>query len=153
MNDVLPKPFTKEGLLNMLEKYLSHLKANEGQIPPQLNFNEHDNRIIEEQGNIMAKSGLKYSESSSKSPQNAVLYGRPPADTDGGPIGEAPSAVEDTTYANIIPGYLGDSSAPRATGTFPSPETLAHGIRRGASEMDDNQQQLMGLDANKKTRY
>lgn len=26
MNDVLPKPFTKEGLLNMLEKYLDHLK-------------------------------------------------------------------------------------------------------------------------------
>jgi osomolarity two-component system, response regulator SKN7 len=26
MNDVLPKPFTKEGLLNMLEKHLQHLK-------------------------------------------------------------------------------------------------------------------------------
>lgn len=26
MNDVLPKPFTKEGLLSMLEKHLSHLK-------------------------------------------------------------------------------------------------------------------------------
>ena len=28
MNDVLPKPFTKEGLLTMLEKHLGHLKAN-----------------------------------------------------------------------------------------------------------------------------
>lgn len=26
MNDVLPKPFTKEGLLTMLEKHLGHLK-------------------------------------------------------------------------------------------------------------------------------
>ena len=26
MNDVLPKPFTKEGLLGMLEKHLGHLK-------------------------------------------------------------------------------------------------------------------------------
>ena len=26
MNDVLPKPFTKDGLLNMLEKHLGHLK-------------------------------------------------------------------------------------------------------------------------------
>jgi len=26
MDDVLPKPFTKEGLLNMLEKHLGHLK-------------------------------------------------------------------------------------------------------------------------------
>jgi osomolarity two-component system response regulator SKN7 len=152
MNDVLPKPFTKEGLLNMLEKYLSHLKANEGQIPTQLNFNEHDNRIIVEQGNIMAKSGLKYSQSPSKSPQNAVLYGRPPSDAVEDPIGETPSVVEDTAYANLIPGYLGDSTAPRTTGTFPSPGALAHGIRRGASEMDGSQQQLMGLDA-KKTRY
>jgi osomolarity two-component system response regulator SKN7 len=28
MNDVLPKPFTKEGLLNMLEKHLAHLKRS-----------------------------------------------------------------------------------------------------------------------------
>ncbi len=28
MNDVLPKPFTKEGLLTMLEKHLGHLKTN-----------------------------------------------------------------------------------------------------------------------------
>lgn len=29
MNDVLPKPFTKEGLMNMLEKHLSHLKKSQ----------------------------------------------------------------------------------------------------------------------------
>ena len=38
MNDVLPKPFTKEGLLNMLEKHLGHLKkipdGMEGLPPP-----------------------------------------------------------------------------------------------------------------------
>lgn len=34
MNDVLPKPFTKEGLLNMLEKHLAHLKKhNQGMEP------------------------------------------------------------------------------------------------------------------------
>jgi osomolarity two-component system response regulator SKN7 len=30
MTDILPKPFTKEGLLNMLEKHLLHLKAARG---------------------------------------------------------------------------------------------------------------------------
>jgi len=30
MNDVLPKPFTKEGLLSMLDKHLSHLKKHHG---------------------------------------------------------------------------------------------------------------------------
>lgn len=43
MNDVLPKPFTKEGLLHMLEKHLAHLKkpiadvgnpSAPGMIPP-----------------------------------------------------------------------------------------------------------------------
>lgn len=29
MNDVLPKPFTKEGLLNMLDKHLGHLKKSD----------------------------------------------------------------------------------------------------------------------------
>ena len=35
MNDVLPKPFTKEGLLTMLEKHLGHLKSGrEGDAVP-----------------------------------------------------------------------------------------------------------------------
>ncbi|KXL45066.1 MAG: hypothetical protein FE78DRAFT_80321 [Acidomyces sp. 'richmondensis'] len=34
MNDVLPKPFTKEGLLNMLEKHLSHLKKHTANMDP-----------------------------------------------------------------------------------------------------------------------
>ena len=34
MNDVLPKPFTKEGLISMLEKHLSHLKKHPGSIDP-----------------------------------------------------------------------------------------------------------------------
>ena len=39
MNDVLPKPFTKEGLLHMLEKHLPHLKKPvshmDGMVAPQ----------------------------------------------------------------------------------------------------------------------
>ena len=35
MNDVLPKPFTKEGLLNMLEKHLHHLKRPDFDLMPQ----------------------------------------------------------------------------------------------------------------------
>lgn len=34
MNDVLPKPFTKEGLLNMLEKHLDHLKKSSQNLDP-----------------------------------------------------------------------------------------------------------------------
>lgn len=34
MNDVLPKPFTKEGLVNMLDKHLSHLKKQPAGLDP-----------------------------------------------------------------------------------------------------------------------
>ena len=30
MNDVLPKPFTKEGLISLLDKHLGHMKKNSG---------------------------------------------------------------------------------------------------------------------------
>ncbi|SCV69536.1 BQ2448_2556 [Microbotryum intermedium] len=45
MNDILPKPFTKEGLLGMLEKHLIHLKVMQqmAEIPRALGFT--DNQI------------------------------------------------------------------------------------------------------------
>ncbi|SDA06610.1 BZ3501_MvSof-1269-A2-R1_Chr4-2g06656 [Microbotryum saponariae] len=45
MNDILPKPFTKEGLLGMLEKHLIHLKVIQqmAEIPRALGFT--DNQI------------------------------------------------------------------------------------------------------------
>ena len=36
MNDVLPKPFTKEGLLSMLEKHLGHLKKMPNGMDPMV---------------------------------------------------------------------------------------------------------------------
>ncbi|GAA5992468.1 hypothetical protein JCM10908_000831 [Rhodotorula pacifica] len=43
MNDVLPKPFTKENLLSMLEKHLVHLKLMQqmAEIPRALGFTDH----------------------------------------------------------------------------------------------------------------
>lgn len=40
MNDILPKPFTKEGLLDMLEKHLDHFKVVQqmAEIPRALGF-------------------------------------------------------------------------------------------------------------------
>ena len=56
MNDILPKPFTKEGLLSMLDKHLTHLKVmhairnsvvprGAGGIPP-LNDENFDQALI-----------------------------------------------------------------------------------------------------------
>ena len=62
MNDVLPKPFTKEGLLQMLEKHLAHLKK------PMA----HMDGIVAPQPLATARQVLKEEESPAKSPATAT---------------------------------------------------------------------------------
>ena len=54
MNDVLPKPFTKEGLMTMLDKHLGHLKKNP---PPNM-----------DSMGVPGKPSIKDEESPGKSP-------------------------------------------------------------------------------------
>lgn len=58
MNDVLPKPFTKEGLLTMLEKHLGHLKSQK----------DGDNIQPSSATHAQPRAGLKEETSSTKSP-------------------------------------------------------------------------------------
>jgi osomolarity two-component system response regulator SKN7 len=67
MNDVLPKPFTKEGLLHMLEKHLAHLKKPghggiEAMVPPP---------------NQSTRQSLKDEESPAKSPATTSNWNSP----------------------------------------------------------------------------
>ncbi|KAK4999117.1 kinase-regulated stress-responsive transcription factor skn7 [Elasticomyces elasticus] len=74
MNDVLPKPFTKEGLLSMLEKHLAHLKKQ----PPGL---EH--MVPQPPGppqalaHTSAKASLKSEESPATSPATVSNWNSP----------------------------------------------------------------------------
>lgn len=61
MNDVLPKPFTKEGLLQMLEKHLAHLKKPLA----------HMDGIVAPQPLATAGRIMKEEESPAKSPVTA----------------------------------------------------------------------------------
>ncbi|KAH0609327.1 uncharacterized protein H6S33_012813 [Morchella sextelata] len=150
MNDVLPKPFTKEGLLKLLERCLSHLKVNKntGQIPHQLSFNGPDN----DNGGPLVKptNSLKYSHSPSKSP-NLAIYGRSPNDIDEDPIGEAASAL-DNSYLNMMGPYVDNNNTHDQASNYSSPANSSRGLRRGASEMDDHPSHLGGIDI-KKARY
>lgn len=156
MNDVLPKPFTKEGLLKLLERTLGHLKANKdaGQIPTQLSFNGPDNRIIEENGGTLVKAAntLKYSHSPSKSPQNLGLYGRSTTDIGEDPVEGTPTALDDGSYLHMMGPYVDNPNAHDQGSNFPSPANSSRGIRRGASEMDEHPHHLAGVDI-KKPRY
>lgn len=60
MNDVLPKPFTKEGLLQMLEKHLAHLKKPVSHLP--------SDTIVAPQPMAAARQIMKEEESPAKSP-------------------------------------------------------------------------------------
>lgn len=62
MNDVLPKPFTKEGLLHMLEKHLAHLKKP---------ISHMEGGMVAPQPLASTRQVLKEEESPAKSPATA----------------------------------------------------------------------------------
>jgi osomolarity two-component system response regulator SKN7 len=91
MNDVLPKPFTKEGLLHMLEKHLAHLKKPihqiEGMVPPQLL--------------ATTRQSLKDEESPAKSPATASNWNSPGQIPGVSPVG---SSVNEE-FMNTVQGH------------------------------------------------
>jgi osomolarity two-component system response regulator SKN7 len=153
MNDVLPKPFTKEGLLNMLEKYLSHLKGEkDSRIPPQPGFLDRNNGIVQGNRSSVSKGGTKYSQSPPKSPRDFGIYGRAPEGTGQTSVRQSPPIGDDNAYVSLLGGLLNDSVPPRNSASiFSSPGGSSIGVRRSASEMDDSHP-LMGVDP-KKPRY
>jgi len=84
MNDVLPKPFTKEGLLQMLEKHLAHLKKPVA----------HMDGIVAPQPLSSARQILKEEESPAKSPITAN-WNSPNQMTGVSPVGTVGSSVTD----------------------------------------------------------
>jgi osomolarity two-component system response regulator SKN7 len=98
MNDVLPKPFTKEGLLHMLEKHLAHLKnpahgAMETMVPPH----------VQALNAGSTRQSLKDEESPAKSPATTSNWNSPNQVP-----GVSPVASTSTTYeehANMSQGH------------------------------------------------
>lgn len=89
MNDVLPKPFTKEGLLSMLEKHLGHLKKpapgmEQMAPPPSL-------------AQVAAKNSLKSEDSPVTSPATVSNWASP-----GGNLGASPSGSNAEEYMHAV---------------------------------------------------
>lgn len=87
MNDVLPKPFTKEGLLQMLEKHLAHLKKPVAQIEP----------MVPPQPLSATRQTLKEEESPAKSPATTSNWNSPNPMTGVSPVGS--SVTEEYMHA------------------------------------------------------
>ncbi|KAF2152621.1 response regulator [Myriangium duriaei CBS 260.36] len=110
MNDVLPKPFTKEGLLSMLEKHLGHLKKSasgmEHMAPPS--GIPHS-----------AKQSIKSDDSPSTSPATVTNWNSP-----GNLTGISPASNGDD-YATAVPGM--PQQAAYAMQPGPSPQAMTFG--------------------------
>lgn len=114
MNDVLPKPFTKEGLLQMLEKHLGHLKKQPSAMdamgaPPQ------------PLAHVAAKNSMKSEDSPATSPATVSNWNSP-----GNNLGVSPAASNDE-YMNSI------QAAGHPPGPYQIPPGMAPPIGFGTS--------------------
>jgi len=118
MNDVLPKPFTKEGLLQMLEKHLGHLKKTPNALdhmgappPPTL-------------AQMAAKNSLKSEDSPATSPATVSNWNSPGAN-----LGVSPAASNVTADDYIaMSGQAGHGAVPAPYQLQPGmPPPIAYG--------------------------
>lgn len=121
MNDVLPKPFTKEGMLRALEKHLPQFKKN-AQFPPS--SMPHGGGFVTPSathpplglnvGQLSATQSLKEESSPGKSPATATSWHSPIQLPGASPIG-APS--------NYMQQAMGDNRPYTMTPTHPHPQS------------------------------
>ncbi len=82
MNDVLPKPFTKEGLLNMLEKHLGHLKkmpdGMEAMVPQPMTQNSTGHSLKDESSPNQSPSTISNWQSPGQFPVISPTHSGPP---------------------------------------------------------------------------
>ena len=119
MNDVLPKPFTKEGLLHMLEKHLVHLKKPMAQADGTM--------VAPQPVQIARQLVLKEEDSPAKSPQTVSNWNSPSQMPGVSPVG---STVPDDFAQAMRP----TSAAPKSVrGQFHACE---YGIQHIATHAD-----------------
>ena len=156
MNDVLPKPFTKEGLVTMLDKHLSHLKKHPGSVDPM---------GAPPAPLASAKRSLKSEDSPATSPATVSNWNSPGA----GLAGVSPASQHaDDSHMYAVQQHHGPPSAggygvapsPMYGGQAPPPQMRPpqppgppmQGNRRGVAEMSGGAAVEMG-DAKRQQMY
>ncbi|KAJ1501753.1 kinase-regulated stress-responsive transcription factor skn7 [Coelomomyces lativittatus] len=121
MNDVLPKPFTKEGLLQMLEKHLVHLKKPGSQVEP----------MVAPQPLATTRQVLKEEESPAKSPATTSNWNSPNQVPGVSPVGS-------DEYMQAVQGH------PGAYGVNPMQQNMGYGASQQLQMQQRQQQQAAG---------
>jgi len=126
MNDVLPKPFTKEGMLKALEKHLPQFKKNAQQQFPAAAMSHPGGFVTPNtthaplglnMGQLSSTQALKEEPSSGKSPATASSWHSPSQQIpNASPVGSAPP--------NFMQQTMGDSRQYSMTPTHPHPQVF-----------------------------
>jgi osomolarity two-component system response regulator SKN7 len=139
MNDVLPKPFTKEGLLHMLEKHLVHLKKPIAQADGTM--------VAPQPVQIARQLVLKEEDSPAKSPQTVSQWNSPNQMPGVSPVGttvpddfaqamRGQPVQHPTPYGvNPMHGNMGYSTSPHMQMQPQQQAQLPPGHRRQVSEI------------------
>ncbi|KAE8449993.1 hypothetical protein EG329_007132 [Mollisiaceae sp. DMI_Dod_QoI] len=138
MNDVLPKPFTREGMLKALEKHLPQFKKN-AQYPPQPAQMTHPGGFVTptathpplglNMGQLSTAQSLKDETSPGKSPATASSWHSPSQMPGPSPVGPSPGSymqqsMTDNRQYNMTPTH------PHPQSGFPPPPNQSMGAPR-----------------------
>jgi osomolarity two-component system response regulator SKN7 len=139
MNDVLPKPFTKEGMLRSLEKHLPNFKKtasfpNSAQMPHPGGYvtpNPGQVTLGLNMSQLSAAQSLKDETSPGKSPATASSWQSPSQIPNQSPVGAPPGnympqPMQDNRQYNMTPTH------PHPQSGYSAPQNPALGAPRGA---------------------
>jgi osomolarity two-component system, response regulator SKN7 len=149
MNDVLPKPFTKEGMLRTLEKHLAHFKKD--YVPPQQSQHEDhfanpSSALNLNMSHMPASQGIKEESSSVKSGSPSTSSWHSPSTIGTSPTHQSAQGYVQMqnnqggqymitpTHSNVGGGYQTQPPPP----TMPAPTARPGQHRRNISELGTN---------------
>jgi len=149
MNDVLPKPFTKEGMLRILEKHLTHFKKD--YVPPQQgqhqdHFANPNPPLNLNMSHMPSTHNLKEEPSPAKSGSPSTSSWHSPSTIGTSPTQQGNQGyvqmqanqggqyVMTPTHSNVGGGYQTQAPAP----TMPAPSGRSGQHRRTISELGIN---------------
>ncbi len=146
MNDVLPKPFTKEGMLRALEKSLARFKKS--YVSPPSNLQTMNPSMNLNMAHMSASQSLKDEQSPGRSPStswqspNNMSGGSPSTVSTGGYSHNMSGGYTMTTPTHTQPQGPGSYQAPPMSAARAAPRRVSDILPDGADDRPDKRQRM-----------